>query len=90
MATPSLCITDAPAAEDPAVISRALGEFNVHETEADDERELAVLVKDSETDRVLGGLSGRTSLGLLFVDSFHLPAAAGLWSRQEGPEGGGG
>lgn len=45
----------------------------MQEAGAEDERELAVLVVDATTDQVLGGLTGRTSLGLLFVDSFHLP-----------------
>ena len=31
------------------------------------------LVKEPGSGRVLGGLTGRTSLGLLFVDLFYLP-----------------
>jgi GNAT superfamily N-acetyltransferase len=38
-------------------------------------RLLAVLVRDPETERVVGGLTGRTSLGLLFVELFYLPPA---------------
>lgn len=75
MPTPTVFVTDAPGAEEIAVISRGLDEYNEQETGRNDERELAVLVKDNETGQVLGGLTGRTSLGLLFVDSFHLPAS---------------
>jgi len=38
-----------------------------------DSRALAVLVRGPRTGRVLGGLTGRTSMGLLFVELFHLP-----------------
>ncbi|WP_181764447.1 GNAT family N-acetyltransferase [Streptomyces albidus (ex Kaewkla and Franco 2022)] len=72
---PSVFVTDRPDAEDVALISDALDEFNVRETGTDDRRSLAVLVRDPATGRVVGGLTGRTSLGLLFVDLFHLPPA---------------
>jgi GNAT superfamily N-acetyltransferase len=32
-----------------------------------------VILKDPETDGVLGGATGRSSLGLLFLDLFYLP-----------------
>lgn len=73
-ALPTLAVTDAPDPDDVALISDALDEFNVQESGTDDRRQLAVLVKDRETNRVVGGMTGRTSLGLLFVDLFHLPA----------------
>jgi GNAT superfamily N-acetyltransferase len=72
---PAIFVTDAPAAEDVELISDALDEFNLQEAGTEDRRTLAVLVKDPETGRVVGGLTGRTSLGLLFVDLFHLPPA---------------
>lgn len=72
---PAVFVTDLPDAEDVALISDALDEFNVRETGTDDRRPLAVLVRDPETLRVVGGLTGRTSLGLLFVDLFYLPPA---------------
>ncbi|WP_279583319.1 GNAT family N-acetyltransferase [Fodinicola feengrottensis] len=56
----------------------------MRETGIDDRRPLAVLARDPESKRVVGGLSGRTSLGLLFVDLFYLPAGlrgAGLGSE---------
>lgn len=73
MAEPEVHITDAPTASDLARIDAALDEFNVRETGIDDRRPLAVLVKDPVTGQVLGGMSGHTSLGLLFVESFHIP-----------------
>jgi GNAT superfamily N-acetyltransferase len=39
----------------------------------DDSRPLAILVRDPETRDVVGGLLGRTSLGLLRVEQFFLP-----------------
>ncbi|QPP07842.1 GNAT family N-acetyltransferase [Streptomyces bathyalis] len=76
MLTPTVCVTDRPREDETAAISNGLDEFNTQETGADDQRELAVLVKDPATDKVIGGLVGRTSFGLLFVDSFHLPPEA--------------
>jgi GNAT superfamily N-acetyltransferase len=40
-----------------------------------DRRTLAVLVSDPETKQVQGGVLGRTSLGLLFIDLVFLPEA---------------
>ena len=68
-------LTDQPVAADVGLISDALDGFNVQETGIDDRRPLAVLVRDPETGRAVGGLTGRTSLGLLFVDLFYLPPA---------------
>jgi GNAT superfamily N-acetyltransferase len=90
---PSIFVTDLPEAEDVALISNALDEFNVQETGIDDRRPLAVLVRDPETKQVVGGVTGRTSLGLLFLDLFYLPPAlrgAGVGSeilRQAEEEG---
>lgn len=76
MRTPTTVeVTDAPTADDVALISDALDDFNVAATGTNDVRPLAVLVRDAATNRVVGGLTGRTSLGLLFVDLFHLPPA---------------
>ncbi|MFF8422293.1 GNAT family N-acetyltransferase [Streptomyces sp. NPDC015680] len=58
---------------DLAVISDALDRFNTERTGIDDRRPLAVLVRDPGTHQVIGGLTGRTSLGLFFVDLFFLP-----------------
>ncbi|KQX56923.1 MULTISPECIES: GNAT family N-acetyltransferase [unclassified Streptomyces] len=70
---PDLAVTDAPAPGDLAAISDALDRFNVERTGVDDRRPLAVLVREPGTHRVVGGLTGRTSLGLFFLDLFFLP-----------------
>ncbi len=38
-----------------------------------DGRPLAILASDTQTEKVVGGLLGRTSLGLLAVERFFLP-----------------
>jgi GNAT superfamily N-acetyltransferase len=81
---PELILTDAPTRAEVALISDHLDQFNTDVTDIEDRKPLAVLVKDPETGEVLGGLTGRTSLGLMFVDLFHLPASLrgnGLGSR---------
>lgn len=45
---------------------------------------LAVVVRDPDSGEVLGGITGRSSLGLLFLELFYLPEAlrgAGLGSE---------
>ncbi|HEX4224426.1 MAG TPA: GNAT family N-acetyltransferase [Pseudonocardiaceae bacterium] len=66
-------LTDQPDDADLAVLSAGLDEFNRQATGMLDRRSLAVFVKDPSTGQVVGGLSGRTSYGLLFVDYFYLP-----------------
>ena len=48
-----------------------------------DYRPLAILVSHPDTGEVIGGLVGRTSFGLLFVERFSLPEKfrIGLGSR---------
>lgn len=65
-------------------MSDALDAFNIDATGVEDRRPLAVLVKDPATGETLGGITGRTSLGLWFVDLFYLPESlrgAGLGGR---------
>ncbi|MEV8328823.1 GNAT family N-acetyltransferase [Kitasatospora sp. NPDC056731] len=69
-----LTVTDAPKPTDVSLISDALDRFNTDSTAVDDRRPLAVLVRDCVTSQVIGGLTGRTSLGLFFLDLFFLPA----------------
>ncbi|MFI9056173.1 MULTISPECIES: GNAT family N-acetyltransferase [unclassified Streptomyces] len=66
-------LTDSPLSEDVAAISDALERFNIEHTGIADRRPLAVLVRAPETRQVVGGLTGRTSLGLFFLDLFYLP-----------------
>jgi GNAT superfamily N-acetyltransferase len=68
---PVLTLTDAPDLAASAVIEAGLGRFNEEKAGYRDWRPLAVLVAD--TNEVIAGLLGRTSLGLLFIDIFFLP-----------------
>lgn len=54
-------------------IEEGLNEFNDLMTGMSDRKPLSVLVKSARTGEVLGGMQGRSSLGLLFVDLFYLP-----------------
>jgi GNAT superfamily N-acetyltransferase len=66
-------VTDAPEQAHVDRIAAGLDEYNLAETGVTDRRPLAVLARDPDTGEVVGGLTGRTTLGLLFVDLFHLP-----------------
>jgi GNAT superfamily N-acetyltransferase len=81
---PLVTVTDAPDPQEEDAIRVGLGRFNEEQTGIKDSRPLAVVVRDPETKQPLGGLTGRTSLGLLFIDLFFLPhdlRGGGLGSR---------
>jgi GNAT superfamily N-acetyltransferase len=69
----AIALTDAPSEEECAVITDGLRAYNEAQAGVSDSRELAILVRDPETRNVVGGLLGRTSLGLLRVERFFLP-----------------
>jgi GNAT superfamily N-acetyltransferase len=69
----TITLTDAPDDDEQAAITDGLRAYNEAQAGYSDSRALAVLVRDSETKRVVGGLLGRTSLGLLRVERFFLP-----------------
>lgn len=73
MTDPIIVLTDQPDDADVAVVEAGLDEFNEKAAGFLDRRSLAVFLKDPSSGRVVGGLTGRTSLGLLFVDYFYLP-----------------
>lgn len=60
-----------PTARD--LISRKLNEYNDAITGQPDNTALDVYVTDPKTGETLGGLVGRTSLGLFFIDLLYLP-----------------
>ncbi|HGM5455919.1 TPA: GNAT family N-acetyltransferase [Serratia marcescens] len=65
-------------------IAEGLDRFNDQQIGYGDRLPLAVVVKDPDSGDVLGGITGRSSLGLLFLDLFYLPEAlrgAGLGSE---------
>jgi len=81
---PLVTVTDAPDPQEEDAIRAGLGRFNEEQTGIRDSRPLAVVVRDPETKQPHGGLTGRTSLGLLFIDLFFLPhdlRGGGLGSR---------
>ncbi|TPV72971.1 GNAT family N-acetyltransferase [Klebsiella pneumoniae] len=56
-------------------IEAGLNGFNDQITSISDRKPLSVIVRCQEAGNVLGGMPGRTSLGLLFIDLFYLPPA---------------
>ena len=71
----ALTVTDAPGAEAEAIIEGRLHDFNRMKAGYVDSRPLAVLVRDAATSQVVGGLLGKTTLGLMFIDLVFLPEA---------------
>ena len=70
---PELILTDSPSDAARAIINDGLADYNEGQAGYRDWRSLAVLLTSPDDGRALGGLLGRTSLGLLFVDLFFLP-----------------
>jgi GNAT superfamily N-acetyltransferase len=69
----TITLTEAPDDDESAVITDGLRAYNEARAGYHDSRPLVVLVSDAETKKVVGGLFGRTSLGLLRVERFFLP-----------------
>jgi GNAT superfamily N-acetyltransferase len=79
-----LTLTDAPDAELKTVLETGLADYNEVQAKRRDRRALAVAARDPDTGALVGGLLGRTSLGLFFLDLFYLPErlrGRGLGSR---------
>lgn len=79
-----IVVTAAPTSDVVAKISNDLDLFNVAATDISDRTPLGVLVVDSNTGVALGGITGRTSMGILFIDLFFLPEelrGSGLGTR---------
>jgi GNAT superfamily N-acetyltransferase len=77
-------ISDRVTPEITSCIAEGLDRFNEQQIGYGDRLPLAVVVKDPDSGDVLGGITGRSSLGLLFLDLFYLPEAlrgAGLGSE---------
>ena len=66
-------LTDAPDPRFEDILEAGLTEYNESKTRRRDWRALAVMVRDPATSEVAGGILGRTSLGLFFLDLFYLP-----------------
>jgi GNAT superfamily N-acetyltransferase len=70
---PLITVTDTPDPRVEKLIGDGLRRYNAEKSGIDDSRALAVVVSDPDTHEILGGISGRTSRGLLFVDLVYLP-----------------
>jgi len=71
---PRVTLTDSPDAAAQEAIESGLARYNAEQAGLTDARPLAVLVTDPATEQTVGGLLGRTSLGLLFIDLVFIPA----------------
>ncbi|WP_426134802.1 GNAT family N-acetyltransferase [Pseudomonas sp. PWP3-1b2] len=84
MAAPLVEVSDEPNAEAERVLGEGLAAFNEAVTGYNDRRLLTVLIRDPVTQEILGGITGKTTLGMAFLDLFHLPEAlrgSGLGSQ---------
>jgi len=68
-----LFLTDKPDAEARRLIDDRLGDYNAKHAGTWDPRPLAVLVRERSSGQIVGGMLGRTSLGLLFIDLVYIP-----------------
>lgn len=79
-----IALTDDPDPRLEAVLEQGLTDYNAQKTGRRDWRALAVAVNDPDTGAPVGGLLGRTTLGLFFLDLFFLPEhmrGGGIGSR---------
>ncbi|HET8997189.1 MAG TPA: GNAT family N-acetyltransferase [Acetobacteraceae bacterium] len=70
-----ITLTDTPDPQLEAVLQDGLASYNAEQAGRRDWRPLAVSAHDPETGTLCGGLLGRTSMGLFFLDLFYLPRA---------------
>lgn len=70
---PVLSVSSAPEPEAARIIGEGLNAYNDAIVGYQDRVLLHVIVRDSVGGAILGGISGRTSLGLMFLDLVYLP-----------------
>ncbi len=68
-----LTLLDTSDTEAKAEAGAALYHYNIEKTGVADRRPIGATLTDRQSGKVLGGLWGRTELGLLFLDMFFLP-----------------
>ena len=68
-----LTLTEAPDSRLEAILEDGLAAYNAEQANRRDWRPLAVGAHDPDSGELVGGLLGRTSLGLFFLDLFYLP-----------------
>ena len=69
----TITLTDAPEDGERTVVMDGLRAYNEERAGVSDARQLAILARDPGTGEVVGGLLGRSYLGLLTVERFFLP-----------------
>ncbi|HZT88570.1 MAG TPA: GNAT family N-acetyltransferase [Stellaceae bacterium] len=72
---PAVAVSDSPSDADRAAIGDGLAGYNETRAGPSDARPLAVLARDPDSGATIGGLYGRTYLGLLTIERFFLPEA---------------
>jgi GNAT superfamily N-acetyltransferase len=72
-ADPDIAVRDELDPADIALITDGLGAYDFGQTGYRDFSRLAVFVRDRPTGKVVGGLYGRSSFGLVYVDWLFLP-----------------
>lgn len=70
-----ITLTDAPDPQLKSVLEDGLASYNAEKAGRRDWRPLAITAHDPESGELAGGLLGRTSMGLFFLDLFYLPQA---------------
>jgi GNAT superfamily N-acetyltransferase len=70
---PILTVSSEPEPDADAVIGAGLNAYNDAAVGYADRLPLHVIVRDADSGDILGGVSGRTSLGLMFLDLVYLP-----------------
>ncbi|EFQ62823.1 putative acetyltransferase [Pseudomonas fluorescens WH6] len=84
MTAPRIEISDQANPDAEHMLGSGLAAFNEDVTGYNDRLPLTVLLKDPETRQVIGGITGKTTLGMAFLDLFHLPdtlRGTGMGSR---------
>jgi len=68
-----ITLTDTPDPRFETVLEDGLAAYNAEKTGLRDGRALAVTANDPDSGELAGGLLGRTTMGLFFLDLFYLP-----------------
>ncbi|MEZ2130517.1 MULTISPECIES: GNAT family N-acetyltransferase [unclassified Sinorhizobium] len=69
---PLLEVTDQPSESDLSIIGDGISAYNDEDIGPSPRKSLAVLIRD-ENGRIIGGLSGRTGWGWLFIQYLFVP-----------------
>jgi len=72
---PILTVSSEPEPVAEKVVGDGLNAFNDATVGYADRLALHVIVRDSDSGEIVGGISGRTSVGTMFIDLVYLPEA---------------